>query len=318
MTQTPPTSPLPSLRDQPALRVLHVRTDRAVASSWGVRTNDATIWQCPRTGIRFRSAPEQPQTVTEFYADDYHDSMTGRASNDMRRRAYQKENSIRARDLKRHLPGGRVLDVGCSQGHFGAALAEVGFDAYGLDIAPEAHKQASVRLGPDRVFLESLENLAARTQQRFSAVTMMDVIEHCVDVVSFLDAAHRVLEPGGILFLRTPTLSSPFHTLGTLSYRLSLGLYKTALLKLYHAEHLYFFNETGLRQLLDECGFDTLDVMADPLCWDNFRTAELRQGILGNLVLSMTYFAGRALGRGHGMKVMARRRESRQYAIGSP
>jgi len=71
---------------------------------------------------------------------------------------------------------------------------------------------------------------------------------------------------------------------------------------------LYFFNESSMRRLLDDCGFETLEVAADPLCWENFRTAELRQGLVGNALLSAVYFAGRAFGRGHGMKVVARRR----------
>jgi hypothetical protein len=94
-------------------------------------------------------------------------------------------------------------------------------------------------------------------------------------------------------------------------------LYKKALFQLYHAEHLYFFNEVSMRRLLDDCGFETLDIIADPLCWDNFRSAEMHQGRLGNLALALTYFAGRALHRGHGMKVIARRR-SCSVAVDGP
>ena len=138
----------------------------------------------------------------------------------------------------------------------------------------------------------------------------MDVIEHCSNAVELLRAIYYVLAPEGIVFSRTPTLASPFHFVGNLSYRLTLGLYKTALFKLYHAEHLYFFNESSMRSLLNDCGFDILEISPDPLCWENFRTAELRQGPLGNLLLSGIYLAGRAFGRGHGMKVIARRRGS--------
>jgi 2-polyprenyl-3-methyl-5-hydroxy-6-metoxy-1,4-benzoquinol methylase len=255
--------------------------------------------------------------MEECYAPDYHEKMTGGRDANRRSRAYRKENEIRVADLQRHLARGKVLDVGCSRGDFAQAMSRAGFDVHGLDIAPEACGEARKLIGAERVYCESLENLASRMPQQFSAVTLMDVIEHCTDVVTFLGAAHQLLEPSGILFLRTPTLSSPFHVLGTLSYRLSLGLYKTALFKLYHAEHLYFFNERGMRRLLFECGFDTLQVSPDPLCWANFRTAEMRQGPIGNLALAATYFAGRAFGRGHGMKVVARRRNAPRNGEGS-
>ena len=269
------------------------------------------------TGMRFRE-PVQTSLVAGFYEPSYHERMTGGANNTRRGLAYRKENDIRVADLRRYVTHGKVLDVGCSRGDFAHALSLTGLDAHGLDIAPDACCEAGKLLGQDKVYCEPIEQLAPRMPERFAAVTLMDVIEHCVDIDAFLTAIHRVLAPSGILFLRTPTLSSPFHFLGSLSYRLSLGLYKNALFQLYHAEHLYFFNEVSMRRLLSDCGFETLNIMADPLCWDNFRTAEMHQGRLGNCALALTYFAGRALHRGHGMKVIARRSSGARAQNGSP
>jgi 2-polyprenyl-3-methyl-5-hydroxy-6-metoxy-1,4-benzoquinol methylase len=285
-----------------------LRAKRPVISSWGVGTKEVTIWECPVSGLRFREAVPA-EDLRAFYGAHYHDQMSGAQGARQRRLAYRRENESRADHLLRYLPRGRVLDVGCSNGDFAEALSRAGFDAYGLDISPEACEKSRAALGDDHVFCAPLEDLAQTHRRQFAAVTAMDVIEHCSDAVEFLNAAHAVLKPGGVLFLRTPTLSSPFHVVGSLSYRLTLGRYKTALFKLYHAEHLYFFNEFSIRRLLEDCGFEILEIAPDPLRWDNFRTAELRQGPLGNLLLAGVYFAGRALRRGHGMKVIARRRD---------
>jgi 2-polyprenyl-3-methyl-5-hydroxy-6-metoxy-1,4-benzoquinol methylase len=246
--------------------------------------------------------------LDRFYAPAYHEHMTGGASDSERSRAYRRENEIRATELRRYVDHGKVLDVGCSRGDFARAIADTGLEAHGLDIAPEACALAEQNLGAGRVICGPLESHATDLAGRFSAVTLMDVIEHSSNAAEMLQAIHCVLEPGGILFLRTPTLSSPFHALASLSYRMSLGLYKAALLKLYHAEHVYFFNEASMKRLLDDCGFDTLELIPDPLCWENFRTAEMNQGPLANGVLAATHFIGRAANRGHGMKVIARRR----------
>lgn len=277
-------------------------------SSWGISTKEVTIWECPVSGLRFRE-PLPDDQLQAYYGAEYHEQMTGTQGAVRRRLAYRKENESRVAHLQKYLCRGRVLDVGCSNGDFGQALNRAGLEAFGLDISQEACEQSRSILGDDHVFCGTLESLAPKLPTPFAAVTMLDVIEHCVDIVGVMRSIRDVLEPRGILFLRTPTLSSPFHVVGDLSYRLTLGWYKTAIFKLYHAEHLYFFNELSLKSLLDDCGFDTLEVAPDPLCWANFRTAELRQGPVGNLLLSGIYFVGRVFGRGHGMKVIARRRE---------
>ncbi len=309
MVSEPPTSPVPSLRNWKARRVFEVKVKKAVISSWGISTKNVTIWECPISGLRFREA-EPIERLRDYYVAEYHDKMTGGQNVTKRSLAYRRENEARVDHLQKYLPKGRVLDVGCSRGDFAQAMNRAGLEAYGLDISLDACEKSKLLLGDDHVYCGTLEALAPELQNQFSAVTMMDVIEHCNNVVDLLRAIHEVLEPGGILFLRTPTLSSPFHFVGNLSYRLTLGMYKTALFKLYHAEHLYFFNESSIRSLLDDCGFDMLEVASDPLCWENFRSAELQQGPLGNLMLSGIYFAGRVFGRGHGMKVIARRRDS--------
>jgi len=308
MAGEPPSSPVPSLRQWKARRVFELKTKRPVVSSWGVETKDVTIWECPVSGLRFREPPAAEE-LESFYEAEYHEKMTGAEGTRLRRLAYRRENESRVEHLLRYLSQGRVLDVGCSHGDFAQALSRAGFVAYGLDISADACEKSRTVLGDDRVYCSTLEALAAREQTRFSAITAMDVIEHSSDVVEFLHAARSMLEENGILFLRTPTLSSPFHTVSGLGYRLTLGWYKTPIFKLYHAEHLYFFNELSIRRILEDCGFDVVEIAPDPLNWDNFRTAELKQGAIGNLLLSGIYFAGRAFHRGHGMKVIARRRE---------
>lgn len=284
---------------------LNVRGDESVASSWGVGTQRALLYECPETGLRFRSVGER-EDLERFYGADYHDHMVGDADAE-RTHAYELENRERIRHLKRYCSSGRVLDVGCSSGLLAKQLLNAGYDVLASDISEYACEQAAAHLGPERVRRANVEDLADEFDGAFDAITLMDVIEHFADVVPPLRAMHRMLRPGGVLFLRTPTLSSPFYRVADLSYRLTAGRYKNAVLKIYHAEHIYFFNEQSIARLLRDIGFEVVDISADPLLWENFRTAEMRHGRLVNWVLGAVYFAGRALGRGHGMRVVARR-----------
>jgi 2-polyprenyl-3-methyl-5-hydroxy-6-metoxy-1,4-benzoquinol methylase len=283
---------------------LDVRTDRPVESSWGVKTREAIIYECPQSGLRFR-IPASQDEVLEFYEHDYHDSMTGNASSP-RLQAYRRENEARIATLQRFCRGGRVLDIGCSAGIFAAQLAAAGFEVYGNDLSEYACEQTRQKIGTDHVFQGPLEGFAEQLRGQLDAVTMMDVIEHFSDVVQPLEIIRDMLKPEGILFLRTPTLRSPFYRVADWTYRLSGGHYKDAILKIYHAEHFYFFNEKNIRVLLEDLGYEVLSIDPDPLSWRSFRTAELNQGPLINAALAFFYFAGRLFGRGHGMKVIAR------------
>jgi 2-polyprenyl-3-methyl-5-hydroxy-6-metoxy-1,4-benzoquinol methylase len=271
-----------------------------------VRTAEARIFECPASGLRFRQ-PAPRERIADFYGAEYHDLMAGGTDDARRTAAYRRENEARVRFLERFASPGPVLDVGCSTGLFASQLQGAGWDAMGSDISPYACERTRERLGRDRVFEGSVEALTSRFEGALAAVTLMDVIEHFEDVVTPLRAIHAMLRPGGVLLLRTPTLSSPFYALADASYRLSAGRYTTAVLKIYHAEHFYFFNEASMRGLLEYLGYEVLAIEPDPLLWSNFRTAELRHGAIVDAALAAAYFAGRLANRGHGMKVVARR-----------
>jgi len=300
-----PTCPIPSFSSVRARVFLDVRAEEGVESSWGVRTSEAQLFECPASGLRFR-LPAPREKIAAFYRSEYHERMGG-DEDAARAEAYRKENQERVRVLGRHCPSGRVLDVGCSTGRFAGQLREAGYDVLAADISEDACKKAAELLGEDRVICAPVESLVARLRGSLDAITLMDVIEHFDDVVAPLRAMREMLRPGGVLFLRTPTLSSPFYKVADLSYLLSGGRYKDAVLKIYHAEHFYFFTERAIRALLEDTGYEVLSIEPDPLLWENFRSAEMRQGPLVNSVLAAVYFAGRLAHRGHGMKVVARR-----------
>lgn len=292
---------------------LDVKSASGVESSWGVRTDEALLFECPATGLRFRT-PAPREKIAAFYGAEYHDRMVGDvdqgSDQHARTAAYRKENEARIGVLKRYLPNGRVLDVGCSTGLFASQLAEAGFEAFGSDISEYACQRAAEALSPSHVFHGPVESLRGQFsgKKALDAITLMDVIEHFEDVVTPLRAMRDMLAPRGILFLRTPTLRSPFYGIADLSYRLTAGRYKDAVLKIYHAEHFYFFTEKSMADLLHDTGFEVLAIEPDPLCWTNFKSAELRHGPIVNSVLSALWFGGRLAGRGHGMRVVARRR----------
>ena len=107
---------------------------------------------------------------------------------------------------------GRVLDAGCGGGGTALSLAEESAFAVGLDL--EARFTGSgTRLAAERGIANAafVQGDGARLPFRdaaFDLVFSHSVIEHVATADGYLRECHRVLRPGGILYLSTaPTLS---------------------------------------------------------------------------------------------------------------
>src|SRR2546422_9987252 len=97
----------------------------------------------------------------------------------------------------RHLPQGRLLDVGYSEGGFADYLAKDGWECTGLDLNAHSHPR-----------IKSIEcDLNERfpvASEAFDVVTAGGGIEHMLYEGGVLDEWHRVLKKAGAMVVTTP------------------------------------------------------------------------------------------------------------------
>jgi SAM-dependent methyltransferase len=100
-------------------------------------------------------------------------------------------------------PGSRVLDVGCGTGTSTRLLRAAGFDATGTD--------TSARFLPDEpgFFAADFTSRTELPDGAFAAAGALNVIEHVADPRAFLAELVRVVEPGGLVIVSSPNLTSP-------------------------------------------------------------------------------------------------------------
>lgn len=115
-------------------------------------------------------------------------------------------------------PRGRLLDIGCGHGEFGALLKSHGWTVAGVDLDPLQIAGASSR-GLEATLCDLTHGLP-HPDGRFDAVYAGELIEHLVDTDAFLVEVARVLRPGGVFVLTTPNLASFENRV-----RLLLGIY---------------------------------------------------------------------------------------------
>jgi 2-polyprenyl-3-methyl-5-hydroxy-6-metoxy-1,4-benzoquinol methylase len=137
---------------------------------------------------------------------------------DMRDDAYLSEETGRRATANRlldliaaHVPGGRLLDVGCGHGLLLDEARRRGYQTVGLELSREAarHARETLNLDVRELPLESFsEGANGDSPGGFEAVVLADVLEHLDDPVDAIDRCAGLLRPGGVLCIVTPDPSS--------------------------------------------------------------------------------------------------------------
>ncbi len=100
--------------------------------------------------------------------------------------------------------GGRFLDVGCSEGVYVAAAAQLGWEATGSEIDPAKIRRAEAR-GLD---VRHMDFSDCHFRQGFDFILLRHVIEHVAEFVEFVRATSFLLQPDGVLCVECPNQAS--------------------------------------------------------------------------------------------------------------
>jgi len=140
--------------------------------------------------------------------------------------AHGREPEFRVRKLRRFGVTGTWLDLGCSDGYYGAALLAAGADGVkGIDL-DEGDIARARELWADEPRLEFTVANAERlpfADGEFDAVLMNEVLEHLPDEQAALAEARRVLADGGLFVLFGPNRWFPFEGHGAQIGRHTFG-----------------------------------------------------------------------------------------------
>ena len=114
--------------------------------------------------------------------------------------------ALRRRFLLDHVSAGeRVLDVGCGEGSFAAALLARAAPRSSASTSPRSRCAARGRATPSSTLrLIDGEGSWALEDASFDVVWAGEVIEHVADTAAWLSEVRRVLRSGGRLLLSTP------------------------------------------------------------------------------------------------------------------
>jgi ubiquinone/menaquinone biosynthesis C-methylase UbiE len=117
---------------------------------------------------------------------------------------FRPENQAKVRrvleDLAKRTGGGRMLDVGCGTGFVIHLAKDLFAEIHGVDVTPAMLAKIDTSSGNITLYNQPAESLPFDANS-FDAVTSYAFLHHLEDYVKVLREAHRVLRPGGVLYV---------------------------------------------------------------------------------------------------------------------
>jgi SAM-dependent methyltransferase len=198
------------------------------------------VVRCGSCGLAYVSPRPDTAALSRYYGPGFYDrpgedsGLVGRSLN----RLFMLERVAKATAGR---PPGRVLDVGCGEGSFLAAMARSGWESWGVDISKDGAARASARPGV-KIFGKSLEECSFEPAS-FDLVTMWHSIEHVPDPASLLRRIAGLIKDDGAVFLAFPNGESwEFRLFGPRWFHLD------------PPRHLHYFSPRTMSRLLGGCG----------------------------------------------------------------
>jgi 2-polyprenyl-3-methyl-5-hydroxy-6-metoxy-1,4-benzoquinol methylase len=144
-----------------------------------------------------------------------------------------------------------VLDLGASTGYLAKALAEHGCRVTGIEIDPEAARQAEAHC--ERMIVGDIESLdldAELDEESFDVIVFGDVLEHLKDPLQALRHFKPFVHSEGYVVASIPNIAH-----GSVRLALMQGRFPYRPLGLLDNTHLRFFTRETVEQLFKDAGF---------------------------------------------------------------
>jgi glycosyltransferase involved in cell wall biosynthesis/SAM-dependent methyltransferase len=202
---------------------------------YGKRSDGVNVIRCSNCGMGV--IEEQPPELASLYSDAYYASATGSAHG-YADYSYTAEHGVAwAASLIRLLaPRGRVLDIGCADGHLLKKLRP-SHECYGIEV--NGNMAALCRGAGIEIIGSDIYEPAVSTKYRgfFDVVSAIAVFDHLHDLKSAVEVTLDLLGPAGFLLFEVPLMSSQHP---------SDVWFKSSL------EHIYYPNQQSLKYLFEK------------------------------------------------------------------
>lgn len=160
-----------------------------------------------------------------------------------------RQTDLFADTLNRHVPGGHLLDIGCSNGAILSCFDDR-WKKYGVEPSVAASRLAAAR--GINILGQTINDLTLVVDQ-FDAVMAIDLVEHLSNPMQFFAKVRGMLRQGGVFLVFTgDTDAATWSRFGSSHWYCGLP------------EHVVFFNAKSIRWIAHRTGFKVSEVQRRP------------------------------------------------------
>jgi len=205
------------------------------------------IIQCDQCEFVFVNPRLEKSELLKIYSSNYFDNKEVGYSHYTENKTLRKENFQKwvsdAIPFIKHNSSLQALDVGCAAGYCLEVFRQLNWKPFGIEL----DKELAVSLGGNgySIFDEPLIQL--KTNEKFSFISLFDVIEHLTDLKENMAMLHTLLEDDGVVVLVTPNYGS-----------WQRKLFKKKWFQFKPIEHINYFSRQSINKLATENGFQVV------------------------------------------------------------
>ena len=209
-----------------------------VYKSSGHAHSTDTIVTCSNCSLSYVNPRLKPEEIIAGYSEGSDETFVSQSSS--REATFQSGVKF----IEQFAKPGKILDVGTAGGSFLYSAKKRGWQVYGVEpnkwLCEWAKKKYDIYIQPG-----TIDDLNY-PEGFFDAITLWDVIEHVPNPSEVLRKCHRLLKPGGCIYLNYPDYGSYVSRI--------MGKRWVFLLSV----HIYYFTRETIAKILQKEGFSPL------------------------------------------------------------
>jgi len=183
-------------------RLINLDKEVCQLSEWVNEQKSSCLCAIHPDGFHIFTSPEELAKSDEYNEDDPY-SVSDNIESDFHQRRFKYTNKL----IKQYAPNKKlkILDLGCGEGHLTGVISQnQDHEVYGLDYSISAIEYANKNFtGIDFVVADAYQ--PPYEDNYFDVVICNNIWEHVPDPLSLLNQITRVINPGGLLIISTPS-----------------------------------------------------------------------------------------------------------------